>query len=100
YRPAIFRTDHRRKVNFSYHVAPNIPCYRLREANAALQASPYGSSFVNSRSHCAIYIPNGSGVTCGMQGMNSILILIQSGRIRSVGNRSTGKKHSYSRGRR
>ncbi|MCB1314694.1 MAG: fatty acid desaturase [Leptospiraceae bacterium] len=43
YHPAIFRTDHRRKVKFSYHVAPNIPCYRLREANAALQASPYGN---------------------------------------------------------
>lgn len=29
-------------VHIPHHVAPNIPCYRLREANAALQASPYG----------------------------------------------------------
>lgn len=30
-------------VHIPHHVAPNLPAYRLQEANAALRASPYGA---------------------------------------------------------
>jgi omega-6 fatty acid desaturase (delta-12 desaturase) len=42
-------------VHIPHHLSPNIPCYRLREANAALRESPYAPIMNERRFSLAYY---------------------------------------------